>query len=120
MIADRSPRFRAAYYANQPVYLNRLEPRRAARGLLGAGSRIEMAGHEVTVALIREDRIDLAANLHGIRAARMEMAPRRWVDRARNIARENDAFASFLDDGVRNRDRRQESLGIGVQRVCVE
>src|SRR5215469_17808337 len=51
-------------------------------------------------------------------AAWVEMAARRRMDRVRHLALEDDALA--LHFGVGDRHRREEGLGIGVERGRVE
>ena len=50
----------------------------------------------------------------------MEAARRRWVCRARQVAREQDRLALPLDDGVRNRHRREQGDRVRVERVVVQ
>jgi hypothetical protein len=52
------------------------------------------------------------------RAAGVEVAARRRADRARHVALQHDALA--LDRRVGDRHRRQQGLGVGVQRVAVQ
>src|SRR5690606_38824075 len=87
---------------------------------LCAGAGVQVACHEVAVALVREDRVDLLADVHHVRAARVEVATGWRVDRARNVTRQDDALTPLLDHRVRDRHRRQESLRVRVQRIGVE
>src|SRR3712207_1158464 len=74
-------------------------PPPATRGLL---ARIEVAGDRLAAPLLRQPRLDFAADGHRERAARVEPAAARHVDRARRIA---------LDRGLRiTRPRRQVQL----------
>ena len=66
----------------------------------------------------RSDRS--AADIHHVRAARVEVAARRRVDRARHVAAEDDPLAPLLDHRVRNRHGGEQRLGVRVQRLIVE
>src|SRR5262245_28481351 len=57
---------------------------------ISAGVRIQVAGHAVPVADVRQDRIDLATNLHGVGTTGVEVAASRRVDRARHVTRKDD------------------------------
>src|SRR4051812_22416839 len=61
-----------------------------------------------------ERRLKAAADRHRLRAAWMEMAARGWVDRARNVAREDDALP--LQSRLRDRDRGHQRLRVGMLR----
>ena len=82
-----------------------------------------VAGSEATVAVVDERwRLD-AADLRRVPAAGMEPASARRVDRAWHLALEDDALAArSLVPLVRfdHRDRRQQSLGVGMDRTRVE
>src|SRR3954451_21693427 len=60
---------------------------------------------------------DPAALLDGQRAARVEDATRRRVDRARHLARDRPKGAALLDRRVGHRHRSEQRPGIGMQRV---
>ena len=55
-----------------------------------------------------------ATAIDRVRAARVEVAPGRRVDRGGHVALEHDALA--LHSGVRDRHRREQRLGVGVLR----
>jgi antitoxin component HigA of HigAB toxin-antitoxin module len=76
---------------------------------------VQPAGDKVPVPIILEGRLLLTANIHRLRAAGMEAAAFRRVERAGHIPREDDAFA--LDRRVRDGDSGHQCLGIGVHRV---
>src|SRR4051794_28180035 len=61
-----------------------------------------------------EDRFLVRTTLHRVRAARMKAAARRWVERARPLARQNDLVAPFV--GVTRQCRREQRLGVGMLR----
>src|SRR5689334_17918523 len=54
----------------------------------------------------------------GDRAARVEMAARRWMNGTGNVSLQHDALA--LHGRIGDRHRRQERLGIGMERLVVE
>ena len=56
----------------------------------------------------------LLADLARDRTARPEAAAGRRVDRARNVAREQDLLAAALDHGVRVGHRAEQRLGVGM------
>src|SRR5215217_1141493 len=86
----------------------------------GPRSRVEVAGDVVAFALVGEDRVDPLADVHDVGAAGVEVAAGGRVDRARDVAAEDDPLAALLDHRVGNRHGGQESLGIGVERFLVE
>ena len=57
----------------------------------------------------------VVAARHHVRAARMEVAARRRIDRARHIPREDHPLAPPRA-GLRDRHRRQQRLGVRMQR----
>ena len=78
-----------------------------------------MAGDGATGAEIGEHGIDRLAFVHRLRAARMEAAAGGGLQRARHFALDDGARAARLASG-RRPGRRQQGLGIGVQRALVE
>ena len=76
-----------------------------------------MARGEVPAAVIFERRIFDFAAFERDGTARMEAAARRRVDRRWNIARKDDPFAAAFDGRVGDRNRREQRLGVGMQRV---
>ena len=58
-----------------------------------------MAGSQVTVGIPGEGRLDLAAHVGGVRAARMEHAPGRRVDRVGRLTRDDGALAGAVLHG---------------------
>src|SRR5438128_2186333 len=74
----------------------------------------EVAGGEATVRLELERRDDLRADLLRERAARAEAAPRRRVERARDLAR--DAQARAAPPRHRVRDRREQPHRVRMER----
>lgn len=54
------------------------------------------------------------------RAARMEAATCRWVNRARDIALEDDPFTPLFNVGIRDRYCRKQGLGVGMKRIFVK
>ena len=79
-----------------------------------------MARDEVAVALIGKDRVDLLANIHHIRAACMEMAPRSRIDRTGHVTSEDDALAFSCDHRIRNGNRGEQCFGIRMEGIFVE
>src|SRR5713226_4852044 len=72
------------------------------------------------VRLLLQRRLDLAADRKlRDRAARVEPAAFRRVDRRWDLALEQDGLAARLELGVRVRDRAQQNLGVWVERVVV-
>src|SRR5438552_7319164 len=66
-------------------------------------------------------RRDLArAALDRDRTARMEDASRRRIERARHLAAEHHALARGLHLRIRDRDRGEQGLRVGVLRILVE
>ncbi|MNP62911.1 hypothetical protein D3C76_1582460 [compost metagenome] len=64
---------------------------------------------------ITENGVLCFAHLYGKRAAGMKFAAGGRIRRAGNITLQHDPFPFQL--GNRNRHRREQSLGIGMQRV---
>src|SRR5581483_10438182 len=81
----------------------------------GAG---EVAGGQMAVSVRLERGLDLGADLLRERAAGAEAAAARRVDRARHVAREDDAVA--LPPGLGRGDRGQERLRVRVERAGEE
>src|SRR5579863_2943280 len=50
----------------------------------------------------------------------MKAAPRRRIDRRRNVARQDDALAALLDRRIRNRNCREQRLRIRMEGIDVE
>jgi len=62
-----------------------------------------MAGGKMILFHLSERGLLLTANFLCIMTARMETAPRRGIDRARNISRQNDPrFFPFIDIRISN------------------
>ena len=70
--------------------------------------------------MLRADLLEhwflVRANIHGYRAAWMEAAAGRWMERAGNVPFQDDPLA--FEPGVGPRDGRHERLGVRVQRVA--
>src|SRR5712692_1873247 len=77
--------------------------------------RVEMAGDAALAIHLPPFGIYLAADRHDMRAARMEMAARRRVDRRGHLAL--DTQHRHLDLRVRHRRGVAQHLGIGMQRL---
>lgn len=69
---------------------------------------------------IPEGRDGLAALGYRHEAARMESAARRRVKGAGNLAFQDDALTSFLDDRVGNRHGGKKSAGIWVEGIFIK
>ena len=74
----------------------------------------------MAAAVIFEHRHFLLTAFGSIRASGVELASRRWVDRARNVSFQNHPLSCACNDRVRNRNRTHQSLGIRVNRVFVQ
>ena len=80
-----------------------------------------MARRVTAVTEVGERGAHLAADLGRVRTARMEAAATRRRDRARDLALENNLLARrLLLTRVDVRDRREERLGVRVDRPSVE
>src|SRR5207237_177498 len=80
----------------------------------------EMTGGEVVRLDLEQLRLFFPTQLLCERAARMEPTAARRIDRARHVAREDDALALALDRWIGNRHRRQQRLGIWVQGSLIQ
>src|SRR5260370_26613970 len=81
----------------------------------------EGARRDVTVSLLLQRRLDLAADRKlGDRAARVEPAALGRVDRRGDLALEQDGLAVRLELGVRVWDRAQQDLRVWMERVVVD
>src|ERR1051326_5860163 len=96
--------------------------RRDGRWYLATGQDLvpEMARREVIRLDFEQLGLFFLAQVLGKRAAWMEAAARRWVDRAGHVAGQDDALASAFDGWIRNWHGRQQGLGIRVQRPFVQ
>src|SRR5688500_18051935 len=65
-------------------------------------------------------RVFVGTGFRGVGATGPEAAPRRGVHRARYVPFEDHALALQFYVGVWDGDRREEGLGVRVQRVAVE
>src|SRR5262249_29757957 len=75
------------------------------------GVRVEVTGREVTRTHLAQGGLDLAADIAEVElAARVEATARRWIERARDLAAQDDLLALPLDVRVWRRDRRDECL----------
>src|SRR3981081_1238285 len=82
---------------------------------MSRGFSTQMAGDPMPVGtLLERRRLSLAERKLGDRASGVKMAARRRVNGARNLALQSDALP--LHFRIRNRDRRQQRFGIGMQR----
>src|SRR5262245_17393689 len=85
------------------------------RGRAGIG--VEVAGREVGGSRLRERRLDVAADVTDVRLApRVETAAGRWIERARDLATQDDLLPLALHGGVGGGDRRDQRLAVGMQR----
>src|SRR5262245_21591092 len=81
--------------------------RRARCGGRGDVLRVEMAGGEVAGAHLAERGLDVAADVADVRlAARVEPAARGRVERARDLAAQDDLLALPLHVGIGRRNGR--------------
>src|SRR5919108_1057021 len=80
-----------------------------------------VACRDVTVAeRVERRRLDVAVTFLEPRAAWMEVARRRWVERARYVALEDDRLGRAPPPPGRNRHRREQRTGVRVLRLSVE
>src|SRR5438270_7639461 len=79
--------------------------------VLGFG---EVTSDGMALSPVDELGLLLGADLLGLPAARPEPTPRRRICRTWNVTRQHDALALPLTTWVRDRDRRQQSLSIGM------
>src|SRR6476620_798734 len=92
----------------------------------GAGERLAVdvarvvAGGDVAVPVVRERRLDLLADVRRVPAARMEAASRGRVDRARDVAHEDDALPLLAQVRVGDRHRGKQRLRVRHDRALVE
>src|SRR5262249_61522347 len=80
-----------------------------------AGLSIQMTRHGVTTGERLLLRDHLGALGHRVAAARMEATARRWIDRRRDFAGQDDLLPH--DVGVRRQRGREERLRIWMQRI---
>src|SRR4029453_10008048 len=74
---------------------------------------VEVAGGEVAGAHLAQLRLDFATDVPDVRlTARVEAAPRRRVERARNLAAQDDLLALPLDVGIGRGDRRDQRFAV--------
>src|SRR3990172_6477844 len=79
-----------------------------------------MAGNPMSGSYLAPLWLEPFANILGERAARVKPATRRRVDRAGDIAFQNDALAFSLDHRVWDGHRREQRLGVRVKRMVVK
>jgi|TARA_B100001971_G_C17798903_1_gene338394 hypothetical protein len=79
-----------------------------------------MTGHPVFIINGFKFLLHGFAFLHCHLASGVERAATGWIDRAGDIAFENDSFTSAVYLGIRDGNRREEGDGIGVFGVLVE
>src|SRR5829696_199085 len=94
--------------------------RARARGVAGALVDAVARGDPVLRAHLAPHGFIVAARFGGVRATAPEAAARRGVHGRRHVAFEDHALALALDIGVWDRDRGEQGLGVGMQRVAVE
>src|SRR5207247_8907739 len=75
----------------------------------------EVAGGEAAAFLHLQRWLHLGADLLCDRAARVEPAGRRRIDRGRYLALQEDWFPGGFEVGIRDRHRALQHLGVGVQ-----
>ena len=85
---------------------------------MGLQRIVEVAGHKVTWLDLAKRWFLGAADVGALAAAAAEAAARRRIDRGGDIAAEHDLFALAGGDGVGDGHRREQRLGVGVQRAA--
>src|SRR5436190_1465816 len=115
-LAGRVPRLRALVRRRRRVELRDLD---ALERLLVDVQRVVARG-EVPIAVVRERRLDLHADLRHVAATRVEAAARRRVDRARDVALEDDPLALVAQVRIRDRHGGEQRLGVRHDRPVVE
>src|SRR5262249_32963253 len=79
-----------------------------------------MAGRDMAVPVVRRGRLDLLADLRHVPAAGMEPAPGGRIDRAGDIALEDDPLALVAQIRIWDRYRREQGLRVRHDRPLVE
>src|SRR6476620_11541173 len=82
--------------------------------------RVVALGHVALAEWIERWLLDVAMPFDEARAARVEPARARRIDRARDVAFEDDRLALAAALGVRDRNRRKECARVRVLRLLVE
>src|SRR6185436_20959834 len=78
---------------------------------------VEVAGGEAGGFDLAPLRLLLSASRQGSRAARVETAARRWLDRVRDFAVEDDALAASR--GMERKRGGEERFRVGMERLAV-
>src|SRR5262245_43790900 len=79
---------------------------------------VQVAGHLVARAVFAERRLHFTADRQRLRAARVEPAARRRVERARHLASQDDLLTYVV--GVRGQCVVQQYLRVGMERPLVK
>ena len=87
---------------------------------MGLQRIVEVAGHKVTWLNLAKRWFLGAAELAAFAASPAEAAAGWRVDGGRDVAGEHDLFALAGGDGVGDGHRREQRLGVGVQRAAVQ
>ena len=74
----------------------------------------------MAVASVGQGRALLRALLSRVAASGAERAARRHVQRAGNVAFQDDSLGTLGDLGIRNRNRRKQGLRVGVDGAVIE
>src|ERR1043166_5271391 len=123
MIAKRL-RPAATIATRRPIRSSSARPRARAAHLFMRHrpvlERVVARGPVLFPELVERRRVDVAVALDEARAARMEPARARWVDRVRHVALEDDLLASAALLGVGDRHSREQRAGVGMLRSEVE
>src|SRR3954453_16340685 len=80
----------------------------------------EVASGPVITGNLSELGLHIAANVLGEGAPGTEVAAGRWIGGAWKGALQDDALSLPFERRIRNRDRRQERLSVGMPRVLVQ
>ena len=70
--------------------------------------------------VLAQRRLLAGAAVECDRTARMKAATRRRIYGRGNISGKHDSLAAFLEGRIRNGDRREQRLSVGVERILVE
>src|SRR4051794_37704205 len=87
---------------------------------LGSGLLGQVAGNLIAGLELTQQRLLDAAAVHRERAAGVEPTAGRRVDRAGDLAGQDDPLARPLDLGIGYRHRREQRPGVRVERQAVQ
>jgi hypothetical protein len=77
---------------------------------------VEMTGHPVPLFDLLKQRFDNGALAERLRAMRVQPATTRRIERSWHLTPQHNALPPRFDGAIRHGHRRQQRLGIGMQR----